>query len=284
VGKSLFVIQMAVDLALGRTFLGQYGVPEPAKVVYIQGEISDDQIEARLEAMKRGLSPAETQCLHERLLLLNTTDLKLSNPVDVEELVRMVAEVGDVRVLIIDPLIKFHSLEENSASEMQRLFDALDQLRSRLKVSVVIVHHHGHGRQDRDGATRLRGSTALFGYVDSALSLEAVGKGGAVRLTFELRNGANPDPVVLSRDMDTLCYAVEDGDANKKVTRRHIISCLEASGEEVPRKDLISMLSRTCKASHATVETAIKAAEDQHLIDCREGSGRGKPKFYRSLN
>lgn len=59
-------------------------------------------------------------------------------------------------------------LEENSAKDVGMFIKLADELRKFLNCTVVLVHHTGDGPQDK-----MRGSSAIFGGVDTVLRLEA---------------------------------------------------------------------------------------------------------------
>ena len=69
---------------------------------------------------------------------------------------------GSIRLIIIDTLHRnMGGADENSAADMSRYFDHIDQLRHRFGASVMTVHHSGHGAKER-----ARGSSAIMAGVD----------------------------------------------------------------------------------------------------------------------
>lgn len=69
---------------------------------------------------------------------------------------------GPIRLIIIDTLHRnMGGADENSAADMSRYFDHIDQLRHRFGASVMTVHHSGHGAKER-----ARGSSAIMAGVD----------------------------------------------------------------------------------------------------------------------
>lgn len=71
-------------------------------------------------------------------------------------------EYGPIRLIIIDTLHRnMGGADENSAADMSRYFDHIDQLRHRFNASVMTVHHSGHGAKER-----ARGSSAIMAGVD----------------------------------------------------------------------------------------------------------------------
>jgi hypothetical protein len=89
--------------------------------------------------------------------------------------------------------------DENSTRDMGRVVAALDSLVEAYGVAILLVHHTGKPREaERAGGERLRGSSALFGAVDSVLLLDKV-DAEHLRLTLELRHGPELEPRTLRR-------------------------------------------------------------------------------------
>src|SRR5262249_32856100 len=101
--------------------------------------------------------------------------------------------------VILDPLARFFSGDENSAREIGRLVNALDGLIQDVGVAIELVHHTGKpsAMDRREGGQRLRGSSALFAAADSVLVLDRAK--GSLRLSFELRHAREPEPMLLER-------------------------------------------------------------------------------------
>ena len=69
-------------------------------------------------------------------------------------------------VLMLDPLIKFHGVNENSASQMSDVLGKIRTIMAELKLSVIIVHHTGKVAS-RGG----RGSSVIVGDYDSCIEI-----------------------------------------------------------------------------------------------------------------
>lgn len=100
------------------------------------------------------------------------------------------------RLLILDPLVRLHGVDENNATEVAQLLSGMRDLQRRLDLAVVLVHHTRKsitpGMQAGQG---LRGSTDLHAFGDSNLYLRRLR--GRLMLSMEHRAAAAPDPVGL---------------------------------------------------------------------------------------
>lgn len=102
------------------------------------------------------------------------------------------------RLVIIDPLRDFHSLEEKDSGHMNRLLRPLQKWAKETASAVVIVHHvkkkqTGDGKED-EGYTPddLRGTTALHGIADGVLMITPLPE-GYIRLRAQFKRAAGYD-------------------------------------------------------------------------------------------
>ncbi|MBM4345172.1 MAG: AAA family ATPase [Deltaproteobacteria bacterium] len=70
------------------------------------------------------------------------------------------------RLLLLDPLVRLHRLDENSASEISGLLGYLRHLQRWGNVAVVLVHHASKKLRAQPGQG-LRGSSDLHAFGDS---------------------------------------------------------------------------------------------------------------------
>ncbi|MBI1785566.1 AAA family ATPase, partial [Candidatus Sumerlaeota bacterium] len=163
-GKSFLAIELGLTLAAGNCeFLGwKFGSPVP--VHYLQVEIMDALMEARLrkllETMPEGIDPdraADNFFVQE--IAETTPDLMNA---DGRTLAEKVIQRMKPEILIVDPLaFAFPGLEENAAESMGAALRYLTELGARHKCGVILIHHHGNG------GTGSRGSSVYEGWPDT---------------------------------------------------------------------------------------------------------------------
>jgi hypothetical protein len=92
-------------------------------------------------------------------------------------------------LVIIDPLVNcIGGADENSAKEMMPVLKFLMGVTETTGVSIMVLHHTKKGKTDT-GGQNMRGTSALHGWVDSALYMEKLEKGGdGVCLQCEFRD------------------------------------------------------------------------------------------------
>jgi hypothetical protein len=98
------------------------------------------------------------------------------------------------KLLLLDPLIRLHGLDENSAAEISGLLGFLRDLNRRHQLALVLVHHLAK-RSHRDPGQALRGSGDIHAWYDSACYLTR--HEPHLRLTVQHRAAPAPQPLLL---------------------------------------------------------------------------------------
>jgi hypothetical protein len=189
--KSWLALEMATSLASGRPCLGVYDVERPGRVLLYMAEDAAAVVKQRLAAI----------CRHRQLdlaalpIYVVTADaLRLDQEGDQQRLRRTVERLRPC-MLLLDPLVRLHAVNENSAGEISTLLAYFRQLQRAFQCAVVIVHHsRKNGSATRPGQT-LRGSGDLHAFGDSNLYVRR--NRDRLTLTFEHRAAPAPDPVEL---------------------------------------------------------------------------------------
>lgn len=192
-GKSSLVMNQAIRRSLGEPWLS---FPTTrGRTLILQAEIPERELQSRLRLMlrERGLEIPE-----KSLYFVTHRGLRLDRSEGLQVCRRLVETVKP-DLLVIDPLARFFSGDENSAREIGRLVGAIDDLIQTYGLAVELVHHTAkpNAQDPREGGLRLRGSSALFGAADSVLLLDR--DEDAFKLSFELRHGKEPEPMRLER-------------------------------------------------------------------------------------
>ena len=98
-------------------------------------------------------------------------------------------------LLLLDPLVRLHSLDENSASDISSLLGFLRALNRRHQLALILVHHMAK-RSRRNLGQSLRGSSDLHAWTDSACYLLRR-PDDRLLLTVEHRAAPAPEPLLL---------------------------------------------------------------------------------------
>jgi hypothetical protein len=98
-------------------------------------------------------------------------------------------------LLILDPLIRLHRLDENDASQIAALLSYLRQLQRAFHVAVLVVHHARKDANSTRPGQALRGSSELHGWGDSNLYMRR--RGAQLTLSTEHRAAPSQDHIAL---------------------------------------------------------------------------------------
>ena len=190
--KTWVGLDLALSVASGTPCLGHYRVMQPGPVLVYLAEDPIEMLRRRVQAMAthRHLTLDRLQ-LH----VILAQRLRLDDPEDYARLFET-ARMLQPRLLLLDPLVRLHRMNENDAVEMAQLLSGLRELQQRLGVAVVVVHHtRKNGGGTGPAGLRLRGSSDLWAWSDSNLYLRR--SQGQLLLAMEHRAAAAPDPVML---------------------------------------------------------------------------------------
>ncbi len=189
--KSFLALDLAVSVASGLACLRRYRVHQRGRVLLFPAEDSLAVVRRRLEgicaAAGAGFESLPVDVITEPVL-------RLDRDQDRNRLAATVAAVRPV-LLILDPMIRLHRVDENDASQIAPLLSHLRELQRRFQVAVLLVHH---ARKDSNGSRpgqALRGSSELHGWGDSNLYMRR--RGSQLTLTTEHRAAPSQDDIPL---------------------------------------------------------------------------------------
>ena len=97
------------------------------------------------------------------------------------------------RLLILDPFVRLHRIDENASGEVAPLLAFLRELQRRHGVAVLVVHHARKGAGGVRAGQALRGSSEFHAWGDSNLYLRR--DGDDITLTVEHRAAPSPRPL-----------------------------------------------------------------------------------------
>jgi len=274
IGKTIFAFNLGLSLAQGSPFLG-FPINSPVKVLIIQQEVRDCSVQKRLKLML-----ANRKIPSDAFYYKGMGGLKLDTDTGIRQLHGWVKTLRP-QVLILDPLYKFHNQNENSAQEMLRIVDALDNLRRMYGLSIVFIHHHRKPQQgEQFGAQQLRGSSVLFDYGDSYITLNYHKKGqDLLRVDFKLRNAESPPSLFIKRNSE-LWYEVVGGVGQKKIGVGVIVEAVKSLGGRASQKEVTEEVSKKQGVSEATVRRQIQEAIKLRAV-IKEQSGKHTQAYLK---
>jgi hypothetical protein len=207
--KSFLALDLAVSVASGTPCLRRFAVRCTGPVLLFPAEDSLAVVRRRLEGI---CSAADVDFQSLPVEVITAPTIRLDAPKDRERLSNTVL-ARQPRLLILDPLIRLHRVDENDASQIAGLLSYLRQLQRTFHVAVLVVHH---ARKDANGTRpgqALRGSSELHGWGDSNLYMRR--RGAQLTLSTEHRAAASQDhiPLELTQAGSALALSVASDSA-----------------------------------------------------------------------
>lgn len=141
-GKSMALMELAVRLTSGTPWMKWQCAP--SSVLYVNLEIDPASFKHRLHKIYKALGLIPNK--HKPLYIWDLRGHSMPMDKLAAATIRKAAEYH-VDAIIIDPLYKALMGDENSASDIAALCNALDVIANKLGASVIYAHHHAKGAQ-----------------------------------------------------------------------------------------------------------------------------------------
>lgn len=248
--KTWIAAELAMAVATGLAAFGRFRVCQPGPVLFFGAEDSLPALRTRFEgiATQRGITLREVP-----LYLLDVAQLRLDRP---DQLARLSATVAacSPRLLVLDPFVRLARIDENSASEVSAVLGSLREL-NRLHDLAILLVHHARKSSGASPTQAFRGSGDFGAWGDS--NLHVTQRAGELRLAFEHRSAAAPDPLRLCLVVDPSPHlALVDGGAPAVAQddlQRTLLERLQAS----PRSHSTTELREAVRRRKADVVAAL---------------------------
>jgi hypothetical protein len=189
--KSFLALDVAVSVASGAACLRQFPVRRQGPVLLFPAEDSLAVVRQRLEGIAAAAQvPFASLPVH----VITAPTLRLDTATDRQRLAHTVQQQQPL-LLILDPLIRLHRVDENDATQIAALLSYLRQIQRQFGLAIMVVHH---ARKDSNGSRpgqALRGSSELHGWGDSNLYMRR--KGSQLTLSTEHRAAPSRDHIPL---------------------------------------------------------------------------------------
>ncbi|MEZ4447801.1 MAG: AAA family ATPase [Polyangiaceae bacterium] len=195
--KSFLALELAVAVASGRPCLGRYRVERSGPVLLFAAEDSTRIVRARLE----GIATARGERLEDlQIHVIVAATVRLDQSADRERLWNTVASIRP-RLLILDPFVRLHRIDENASGDVAPLLAFLRELNREHKVAVIVVHHAKKGGGSQRAGQTLRGSSEFHAWGDSNLYLAR--RASALMMQVEHRAAPSIEDLRLELRSDT---------------------------------------------------------------------------------
>ncbi|GAB3812122.1 AAA family ATPase [Kribbella italica] len=275
-GKTTAALNLVRSIADGDDLFGAFRITPVGNVAWWNCEVSERQAVAWLKDMKVR-NPENVSLLH-----LRGQSMPLRNK-EVRDWAVKWLKRHSVKVWVVDPFGALYDGEENSNSEIREWLRALDEIKRRAKVNVlVLVAHTGHDAQDDDAVVRARGGARLMDWPD---------------VIWTYRGGSDIDPslrfmTAMGRDVEVPEFTLSFEPSTRTLTRVNGVGSradqrrvslayqvatlvreqFDATGKPINKSGIEKEIHK--KATE--VQRAVSYAVDMNWIRVEDGPNRSK--------
>jgi hypothetical protein len=258
--KTWLGLDLALSVATGTACLGKYAVPEPGPVLVYLAEDALPVVRERVEGMARhrGLDLDAVQ-IH----VITAPVLRLDRDPHRRRLFETAKRLRP-RLLLLDPLVRLHGIDENHAGEVAGLLAYFRSLQRELDLSVVLVHHTRKNAAGGAAAGQgLRGSSDLHAFGDSNLYLRRTRD--RLVLSSEHRAAPASPPVYL-----------ELVATNAQTTHLEVIAELNDDRRRSLQDQVLALLAQGAVLTRAKLRDALSVKNERlgEALESLEQAGR----------
>jgi len=246
--KTWLALDLAVAVASNTHCLGALPVRADGPVLVYAAEDAQPILRERLAALVavRGLAldALPVSVIVEPVLRLETER-------DQERLAETLRLLRP-RLVVLDPLIRLHRLDENSSRDVSTLLSYFRQLQREYSVALLLVHHMRKGGGSRPGEN-LRGSSDLHAWGDTLLYLRRTTDG--IVLSVEHRAHPSPEPMLLHLQTEPYPHLVLGTTPVAPSAADEIVALLDKTAEPIATRRICATVRGRTEATVAALRT-----------------------------
>jgi|GEM_PF-3596132 len=258
IGKSIVVLQAALQASAGVPVFGGLEVPNPLNVLYIVAERGNKEPVRRLKTM------VENTGFDKYRLMLDSSliGINLQREDELERAYNHILEAaryfehnGGVQVVVIDPVYALSAGELTTDTGAGMVTNFTRKVQAALSCAIIIVHHTNRGGRDMMTGKRSKGDM----YGNRFLSAHTTGH-------FQIEKNKDGSGVTLVRGKNSHENMLER--IVLKYDKETCLSYMEKP--ELSKSELIAAYFRSCKTTGKKftfndIELALKGVSTQYL-------------------
>ncbi|MBI4585337.1 MAG: AAA family ATPase [Planctomycetes bacterium] len=284
-GKSWLALDLAVEIARGGSWLGQFPCRND-RVLLIDEESAEPLMRLRLGKILAGKGISGDGL---NLFFAIGGGFNFSDGEALERF-RVAFRRFQPGVVIFDSLIRLHRADENDARQMAAVFGTLKELVRGFNLTVLLIDHHRKPQGFGDSLQQLRGSSEKAAFVDTALTMNRKDKrlvvehsksryAEAVESFIVTITDSAPGQTVVAYGGSAEAAAAEEALAS---ARGFILKALQG-GEEVSRQSILEK-GKEKGVTKKAIDLALAALEEEGSVvredRIPEGKTKGRAAFF----
>lgn len=161
--KSWAALELAVAVATGGQWLGY--TCKQGRVLYANFEIDGRSLVHRLKTVAKayGLAPEQSDLVARNVCPLNLRGYSADTEQFTAHIIAEAQRMGNIGLVILDPLYMFSDADENSASETKQTMAALDRISRITGAATLTIHHHAKYASGSKAALDRGSGSGVFG-------------------------------------------------------------------------------------------------------------------------
>ncbi len=295
--KSWLALDLAISVASGTPFLGQFPVLDPGGVTFIQEENAPNDVQGRVARIEkaRGISTGVGDPVDYPLRIANIAGFDLTNP-DHRDRIERIATRSEQRLIILDPFyMMLGDADENSGRDIRPVITWAKGFTGRHpRTGLWIVHHTNKASVNARAALNMRGHSSLSNWAGNTVSLSILdprlmtlqverrfrsfAQPPLASIHFGIGGEANPDryEVLIDRLHETT-RQTRDKTTETTLIMRHLVDLPQPrTGASVD--DLRAALNISDEGINRAIGILITKGEIKQVSD---GSGAARAFRYR---
>lgn len=290
--KSTIAIHCMYAIAEGKLVFNNYATKK-SRVLYLNEENSKSILMSMINRVKNGLDITADSDDIAFSILENTKIDKIDG---IEKIIDFINKYK-IEVVVFDSFRRFISFDENSATEMNALFNNLKYLRSHCNNLTIIILHHlkkENAQYKQDWRDMLRGSSDIVNSADSVIGIRRKHGLNVIQIEHiknrsgeELTNKIIKVDVGDKKDKAYFYESVSDADADKVKSKvdecaEDIVKLLRDQKLTVFTRSDLSSLESTY--SVAVIQRALRLLKDEETVDSTGDKGGKYTKYIASFD
>lgn len=272
--KTYTLLEIALSVASGKPLFGQFATQNTG-VLIIDEENGERLLQKRLKQLG---AVADLPVYFTPQQGFTLSDAAIDNVI-------LSCQTYDIRLVIIDSLIRVHGSDENSARDMAKVFKQLRRFTDKGIAVLVTQHNRKQGAVNGGTSNEMRGSSDILAAVDSHIGVVRKDKWYLKFDQTKQRYDVELEPFEVKVQADDNTFAFDYlGTLNThvdktEIIRTAVITLLSEHGQ-LCQKDLLEKLAELdLKTNEHTLRNLLNRWIAEGLL-APPSSGSGNTKFY----
>ena len=262
-------MDLAVAVAAGVPCLRHFTPNRPGPVLMFAAEDAGHLVRKRLHGIARAAG-ARFETLD--IAVIDVPTLRLDHLDDRRRLQQTVQRIAP-RLLILDPLVRLHGVDENAVADVAPILGFLRDIQRRFETAVLLVHHARKSGATRPGQA-LRGSSELHAWGDSNLYLRRRDRQTLMTVEHRAARGLDDIEIELGEDGEEPSFRLRQppsaGAAPQTETpERRILNALAEANTPLSQRQIRERAATRNKTVGAVLQRLVREGRIRHDAEGR---------------